>query len=121
MIDFKDGGYLTMSSYVYRKRIFLSPISSGFTSYVFAEAESSDGGEYKQGNYMLILADCRRRIELEFFLGTARHRRQSLAKIDLLLEVLNSFRSALSREAQLIADYEGPEKTAGGSKTKSSK
>jgi hypothetical protein len=110
-----------MSNYTYRKRVFLSPVSTGFTSYVFAEAESSDGGEYKLGNYILILADCRRRIELEFFLGTARHRRQSLAKIDLLLEVLNSFRSALSREAQLITDYEGAGTTAAGSKTKSSK
>jgi hypothetical protein len=114
-------------SYTYRKRVFLSPISTGFTSYVFAEAESSDGGEYKLGNYMLVLADCRRRIELEFFLGTARHRRQSLAKIDLLLEVLGSFRKALGNEAQLITDYEGAGKTdAGskidaGSKTKSSK
>jgi len=110
-----------MGTYTYRKRVFLSPISTGFTSYIFAEAESSDGGEYKQGNYMLILADCRRRIELEFFLGTARHRRQSLAKIDLLLKVLNSFRSALSKEAKLITEYEGAEKTATGSKTKSSK
>ena len=110
-----------MSNYTYRKRVFLSPISTGFTSYVFAETESSDGGEYKLGNYMLILADCRRRIELEFFLGTARHRRQSLAKIDLLLEVLNSFRSALDKEAQLITEYEGAGKTAAGSKTKSSK
>ncbi len=110
-----------MSNYTYRKRVFLSPISTGFTSYVFAEAESSDGGEYKQGNYMLIVADCSRRIELEFFLGTARHRRQSLAKIDLLIEVLNSFRSALGREAQLITDYEGAGKTAAGLKTKNSK
>jgi hypothetical protein len=110
-----------MNNYTFRKRVFLSPISTGFTSYVFAEAESSDGGEYKLGNYMLVLADCRRRIELEFFLGTARHRRQSLAKIDLLLEVLNSFRSALGKEAQLITDYEGAGKTAAGSKKDSSK
>jgi hypothetical protein len=95
-----------MSTFTYRKRVFLSPISTGYTSYVFAEAESSDGGEYKLGNYMLILADCRRRIELEFFLGTARHRRQSLAKLDLLLEVLNAFRAALGTEAQLITEYE---------------
>jgi hypothetical protein len=55
---------------------------------------------------MLSLADCRRRIEIEFFLGTARARRQSLAKLDLLIEVLNAFRDALVTEAQLIAGYE---------------
>lgn len=77
-----------------------------------AEVESSIGGEYKLGNYILILADCRRRIELEFFLGTARTRRQSLAKLDLLLEVLDAFRAALGTEAQLIADYERKGKQA---------
>ena len=39
-----------------------------------------DGGEYKLGDYILILADCRGRTELEFFLGTARTRRQRPGK-----------------------------------------
>ncbi|MGH9970341.1 MAG: hypothetical protein ACREBG_21470 [Pyrinomonadaceae bacterium] len=95
-----------MSTFLYRKRVFLSPASTGYTSYVLAEVQSSEGGEYKWGHYMLSLADCRRRIELEFFLGTARARRQSLAKVDLLLEVLNAFRAALSAEAQLITQFE---------------
>ena len=91
-----------MPLYTYRKRVFLSPISTGFTSYIFAEAESSDEGEYKLGNYMLVLADCRRRIELEFFLGTSRHRRQSLNKINLLIDTLTGFRDALEKESKLI-------------------
>lgn len=95
-----------MSTFLYRKRVFLSPVSTGYTSYVLAEVESSEGGEYKLGHYMVSLADCRRRIELEFFLGTARARRQSLAKVDLLLEVLSGFRAALNVEAQLITEYE---------------
>ena len=101
-----------MSKFLYRKRVFLTPMSTGQTSYVFAEVESSDGGEYKWGHYMLSLADCRRRIELEFFLGTARARRQSLAKLDLLLQVLNAFRTALSSESQLISEYEKEAKRA---------
>ena len=110
-----------MSSFTYRKRVFLSPVSTGYTSYVFAEAESSDGGEYKLGNYILILADCRRRIEFEFFLGTARHRRQSLAKLDLLLDVLKAFRAALNKEAQLITDHEREGKKAWAERMKSKK
>ncbi len=110
-----------MSSFTYRKRVFLSPVSTGYTSYVFAEAESSDGGEYKVGNYILILADCRRRIEFDFFLGTARHRQQSLAKLDLLLDVLKAFRAALGREAQLITDYEREGKKAWAERRKSKK
>lgn len=95
-----------MSRFRYRRRTFLTPTSTGFTSYVLAEVESSDDGEYKCGHYMLTLADCRRRIELEFCLSTALKRRQSLAKIDLLLEVLTQFRASLGAEAQLIADRE---------------
>lgn len=110
--------------YTYRKRVFLSPISTGFTSYIFAEAESSDDGEYKLGNYMLVLADCRRRIELEFFLGTARDRQQSLAKLDLLINVLTDFRKAVKTEADLIEQFDkatksGPRKASKTKKAKS--
>ena len=80
------------------------PASTGVPSYVLAEVESSDGGEYKCGTYMITLADCRRQIQLEFPLATARDRNQSLAKIDLLLEVFIGFGTALQKEAQLIAN-----------------
>ena len=90
----------------FRKRVFLASVSSGHTSYILAEVESSRGGEYKWGHYMLTIADCRRRIELEFFLGTMRARRESLRKLDLLLSVLTSFRSRLLAEAHAITEFE---------------
>ena len=90
----------------FRKRVFLGSVSTGHTSYILAEVESSRGGEYKWGHYMLTIADCRRRIQLEFFLGTMRARRESLKKLDLLLSVLNSFRSKLLAEAHAITEYE---------------
>ncbi|HEY6245831.1 MAG TPA: hypothetical protein VIX17_17905 [Pyrinomonadaceae bacterium] len=95
-----------MSTFTYRRRLFLAPVSTGFTSHVLAEVESSCNGEYDNGHYMLTLADCHRSVQFEFFLGNAMFRRQSLAKIDLLLKVLNGFRAALLKEAKLIADYE---------------
>lgn len=67
---------------------------------------------------MLTIADCRRRIQLEFFLGTVRARRESLKKLDLLLQVLGSFRSALLAEAQLITEYERTAKRGGPKKLK---
>ena len=91
-----------MAQYTYRKRAFLNPASTGFTSHIYAEVESSDNGEYKLGNYLLFIADCRRRIELEFFLGTARDRRQSVAKAEMLTKILHDFTEALKREAKLI-------------------
>src|ERR1044071_10019472 len=95
----------------YRRRVFLASISTGHTSYILAEAESSRGGEYKWGHYMVTMADCRRRIQLEFFLGTVRARRESLRKIDLLIKHLEQFRTALRREAHLITQYETSQKS----------
>ena len=80
------------------------PTSTGTPSYVLAEGESSNDGEDNCGHYMITLADCRRQIQLEFPLATARSRRHSLAKIDLLLDVFIAFGTALQKEAQLIAD-----------------
>src|SRR5215510_13694257 len=95
-----------MTNSFFRKRVFLASFSTGHTSYILAEVESSRGGEYKWGHCMLTIADCRRRIQLEFFLGTLRARRESLRKLDLLLKVLGSFRNALLAEAQAITEHE---------------
>ncbi|HEU4713939.1 MAG TPA: hypothetical protein VFS76_20400 [Pyrinomonadaceae bacterium] len=60
---------------------------------------------------MLTIADCRRRIQLEFFLGTKRARRTSLAKINLLIEMLTRFRDVLLKENELIENFEQAGKT----------
>ena len=85
-----------------RKRSFLSPVSTGYTSHIFAEVESSNEGEYRLGHNMLTIADCRRRVQIEFFLGTKRERRRSLAKINLLINILTRFRDVLAKEIVLI-------------------
>jgi hypothetical protein len=90
------------SVYTLRKRLFLNPISTGFTSYILAEVESSQKGTYKFGNYLLTLADCKYRIQYEFFLGTKEARRIALKKINLLIDVLTRFRDALQKEIALI-------------------
>ena len=86
----------------YRKRVFLNPISLSAPSFIQAVADSSDDGTYVLGNYILIIADCDRRIMLEFCLGNKKQRKMSLAKIDRLLKVVNEFRDALYTEAELI-------------------
>ena len=88
--------------FAFRKRLFLNPISTGLASYILAEVESSNGGDYKHGNYLLTLADCKRIIQLEFFLGTKQARRMALRKINLLINVLTCFRDALQKEIALI-------------------
>jgi len=99
------------STFSLRKRVFLNRVSTGITSFLFAEVESSRRGEYKWGHYMLTLADCRRRIQLEFFIGTRGARRESLRKIDLLIKRLEEFRTALQKEVGLIEQYEAMQKS----------
>jgi hypothetical protein len=62
---------------------------------------------------MITIADCRRRIQLEFFIGTKRARRISLAKINLLIDVLTEFRDALTKEIALIEQQTQRDKKKG--------
>ena len=98
------------SLFAFRKRSFLNSVSTRQTSYILAEAESSRNGEYPWGHYMLTIADCRRRVELEFFLGTKTARRASLKKINLLIDVLTHFRKALIQENELLEKFEQSKK-----------
>jgi len=88
--------------FVYRKRAFLNPTSTDKTSYIHAIVESSGDGNYRFGTNMLTIADCKRVVRLEFFIGNARNRRQSLKKINLLIDILMRFRDALMREIAQI-------------------
>ena len=91
-----------MVKFSYRKRSFLNPTSTGHTSYILAEVESSQNGEYPWGSNMLTIADCKRIIRLEFFLGRKQERRRSLKKLNLLIDVLTRFREVLIKESELI-------------------
>ena len=88
--------------YIFRKRAFLNPVSTNQTSYILAHVESTHEGRYKWGSNLIYIADCKRVIQLEFFLGNARGRRLSLQKINLLIDVLTRFRDALVKEIELI-------------------
>ena len=84
--------------YAFSRRAFLNPASTHLTSYIQAYVQTRD----KWGDNMVLIADCKRVVQLEFFLGTKRHRRISLAKIDLLIDVLTQFRAALAKEISAI-------------------
>jgi hypothetical protein len=88
--------------FAFRRRSFLNPTTTSHTSYIDAIIESSQDGEYQIGSNVLTLADCRRVVRIEFFLGNKRERRRSLKKINLLIDILTAFRSALERESNLI-------------------
>jgi hypothetical protein len=96
---------VTTMKTAFRKRSFLSSASADRDSYVHAVVEDSNNGGDRWGSNILTIADCRRRVQLEFFLGTRRERRRSLAKINLLINVLTRFREALKREVDLIEKF----------------
>jgi hypothetical protein len=93
----------------YRKRVFLNPISISAPSFIQAVADSSDGGTYLLGSYVMIIGDCHRNIMLEFCLANAKQRKMSLEKIDRIVKVVNEFRDAIYAEARLI-EKQKPEK-----------
>jgi hypothetical protein len=98
---------MKQKSRAYRKRVFLNPVSTGQPSFIFAVADSSKGGTEAHGNYVLTVADCKRMVELEFPLTSPRLRKQSLAKVDLLADVINRFRDTIHAEADLIDQQQG--------------
>ena len=95
---------MSKSIFSYNQRAFLNPASTDHDSFIRAVVADSNNGGDKWGTNMLTIADCYRRIQLEFFLGTRKARRVSLAKIDLLIRILTRFRAALAKE---IAAIEG--------------
>jgi len=88
--------------YAFSKRAFLNPASTHLNSYVEAHIQTGREGPDKWGDNMVTIADCKRVVQLEFFLGSKRDRRLSLAKIDLLIKILTQFRTALAKEIRLI-------------------
>jgi hypothetical protein len=90
--------------YAFSKRAFLNPASTHLTSYIQAYVQTGAEGPDKWGDNVVLIADCKRIVQLEFLLGTKRHRRISLAKIDLLIDVLTQFRAALAKEIRSIED-----------------
>ena len=95
-------------NHTFLKRTFLNPISTLSTSYIHANVADSQNGAMNHLGNMLIIADCHRAVEFEFYLGSKKHRRQSLAKANLLIQFLTAYRDALKREADLIEAYRKP-------------
>src|SRR5215204_5203929 len=91
-----------MPHFAYCERVFLHPPTTGKNSYICVIAESSEGGANEAGDYVLILADCHHAIELEFSLVSPKERGESLAKIDILVEVVSRIREALRTEAKVV-------------------
>ena|SRR5215212_3318796 len=100
-----------MKPKTFRKRIFLNEISTSLTSYIYVEAEPSENGKYRHGNYFLRIADCEGSVFFEFGLGSKFRRGLSLKKLDRLVNTLTEFRVQLRKEASLIDAYRPPPKT----------
>ena len=94
-----------MASYKHIRREFLNaaPADLVHTSYALVHVEDSERGTKAHGSNVVSIADCKRVVTLDFYLGNQAARDSSIAKINLLLELLGEFRDALLNEAFLIA------------------
>jgi hypothetical protein len=103
-----------MANYKHIRREFLNaaPGDLVHTSYALVHVEDSERGTNPHGNNVLNIADCKRVVTLDFYLGNQAARDASIAKINLLLEVLGGFREALINEAYAIAKVEKKKKGA---------
>lgn len=99
LIISSEGTHMTKA---FRRREFLNPERTGHTSYILAEIDSTHNGKVIYGSNVITIADCRRVIRLEFFLGNPEARVDSLDKIDLLLSILCQFRETLKKQIELI-------------------
>jgi hypothetical protein len=88
--------------YDLRKRHFLNLLPMGHDSYISVAFESCEDGAYPWGTNMVVIADCHRIINLEFFMGTPAARQASLRKIDGLLNTLSVAKAALYKQNELI-------------------
>jgi len=90
-------------SMAYSKRMFLSAGSNeDSTAFIQATAQSSYNGQDPLAHFTLIIADCHRRIMLDFALTSVYLRKRNLAKLDRLVKVINEFSEAVHAEAKLI-------------------
>jgi hypothetical protein len=96
--------------YRMRVRKFLNLPGFHAGAYVFAEVEDSTNAKRSDQDgwpwveITLKLADCDRVVSFDFEFETARDRRNSLRKIDILVDTLTSFREALYQEAAVAEE-----------------
>lgn len=96
---------VTDMKHTFCERAFLNPVSTLTTSYIFSFVADSQNGAVNHLGNMLIIGDCHRVVEFEFYLGDKTRRRQSLAKANLLIDHLTRFRDALAKEIELIENF----------------
>lgn len=102
----------------YRVRIrrFLNVLGYNAGAYILAAVEDSSNHREDQHGWPyvdvdLTLADCGRVVGFDFDLSTRGSRRNSLRKIDIMIETLVVFREALREEAGL-AEHRERQKTS---------
>jgi hypothetical protein len=97
--------------YRVRVRRFLNVLGYSAGAYILATVEDSskhqdDEDRWPYVDIDLTLADCGRVVSFDFDLGSRGSRRNSLRKIDIMIDTLTAFREALKEEAKLAESRE---------------
>lgn len=97
------------SKRVFFRRAFLNKPGMQTSAHVIAKVTRGTnryGSNRPWWEYRLRLADCTRSIDLEFFLDDAEERRNSIHKIDLLVDTLVKFQHYVHLGAEEVEAHE---------------
>jgi hypothetical protein len=94
------------------ERLFLNPPRHHGGAYILAEVTSGENPSNRWVASELKISDCARVIELDFPVGYPDARQASMFKLDLLIETLTAFRSALQAGCAWVDAYEEERKEA---------
>ena len=97
--------------YRFRKRRFLNTLGYNAGAYILAVVEDSSNHDQDEHGWPFVdidltLGDCGRIVSFDFDLSTRGARRNSLRKIDILIDTLVAFRGALREEAAVTEQRE---------------
>lgn len=92
-------------------RRFLNVLGYNAGAYILAAVEdsskrSADKDKWSYLDIDLTMADCGRVVSFDFDLSTRGARRNSIRKIDIMIDTLVQFRGALKEEARLAGQRE---------------
>ena len=97
--------------YRVRVRRFLNVLGYNAGAYILAVVEDSSKHQERPDSWPFVeidltLADCGRVVSFDFDLNSRGSRRNSLRKIDIMIDTLTAFREALKEEAKLAESRE---------------
>ena len=96
-----DDGDVGIVRHRYYKRQFINGPGHHSTAFVYAVVEKSRASDEYSGELTLTIADCCRSITLSIDIDSEENRKNTLLKLDAVIETLTGFRRAYRQECDV--------------------